>query len=424
MVPGACRASPVLSAEPAGANVRRLAVKDRPLDALTQTSAVSAEEYLDRIRSILGPIRSASAEIEAGRQLPGHIVQLMRDAGVFEVAVPRSWGGPEFDPITQARGIELLSTADGSAGWCAMIGCDTGYVSAFLDDAVGRELFKDPAQASVFVLSPGGVAVPVDGGYTVTGNWSFASGSTHAKVYALGCLAKTDAGPRMVNENTPEIRVVVLPSEQAEVIDTWTTTGVRGSGSHDVSVTGVFVPEARTFAMFERAKRPGPLYALPNLFTAKMGAVPLGIARGAIDDILAMAATKRSLGTSVPIAEQPWLQTAVAVAETKLGQARAFYYEALGDVWAQLVDSGRASLTSRARLHLSYAGAIDRALEIVDAMYRAGGSSSLYARGTLDRRLRDIHTIAQHVVSSPQTVADSGKVLLGLPVPNALLLRD
>jgi indole-3-acetate monooxygenase len=391
----------------------------------TQAAVGNAERYLAAVHDILEPVRRAGPEIELGRQLPSHVVQLMRDAGVFAVAVPRSWGGQELDPISQAQGIELLAAADASVGWCAMIGCDTGYVSAFLDDAVGRALFKDPTQAAVFVVNPTGVATPVAGGYSVTGRWSFASGATHAKVYALGCLAMTDAGPRMATADRPEVRVVVISAEQAEVVDTWTTTGVRGSGSHDVTVTGVFVADDHTFPFFGvEPKRPGPLYALSTMFTAKMGGVPLGIARGAIDDVLAMAATKRTMGNLTPIAEQPWLQTAVAVAETKLMQARGFYYDALREVWASLVVGAKPSLKSRAYLHLSIIGAVERAVEVVDAMYRAGGSASLYARGTLDRRLRDIHTIAQHVVFGPGPLADSGKVMLGLPAPNSLLLQD
>lgn len=382
-----------------------------------------ADQYLEGVRSILDPIRAAAPETEANRQLPAAIVELMQKAGVFAVAVPRSWGGLELDPVTHARGVELLATADASAGWCAMIGCDTGYASAHLEDAVGRELFADPTAATVFVVNPTGAAIPTEGGYTVTGRWTFASGSSHAKVFCLGCLVPTDSGPRMLGPGRPDIRVVEIPAEQVQVIDTWTTTGLRGSASHDVAVTNLFVPEERTFGFFtDPMRRPGPLYQLPNLFLFKIAAIPLGIARGAIDDVLAIAATKRTLGNFSAINEQQWLQTAVARAEFKYRQARSFYYEALSAVWDTLERGEMPVQRQMVDLHLSMVGAMENCTEIVDSMYRAAGSASLYARHTLDRRFRDIHTAGQHTTFAADRISDDGKVLLGIAVPNSPMI--
>jgi alkylation response protein AidB-like acyl-CoA dehydrogenase len=387
----------------------------------TREPTVAAEDYLGRVQEILPQIRDAAPSCEAARQLTPEIAELLREAGAFAVAVPRSWGGPELDPVTHARGIEMLSAADASAGWCAMIGCDTGYFSAYLDEPVARELFVDLTAATATVVNPTGAAVPTEGGYTVTGRWAFASGCTHAKVFTLGCLVPTDAGPRMLAPGQPEIRLVVIPASQAEIMDTWTTTGVRGSGSHDVAVTNLFVPAERSFSLFnEPSRRPGPLYKLRTLFVSKMGGVPLGIARGAIDDVLAVAHTRRAMGSLTPVAEQDWLQTAIAQAEMKLGQARAFYYESLAKLWDEL-QAGEATKDTRARLHLSVVGTLQSCTEIVDSMYRAGGSSALYAPKTLDRRLRDIHTIGQHVIFAHNGVADAGKVILSLPVTGSLV---
>jgi alkylation response protein AidB-like acyl-CoA dehydrogenase len=374
------------------------------------------------VRELLEPIRAAAPETEANRRLPAAIVESMQKAGVFAVAVPKSWGGLELDPVTHARGIELLTTADASAGWCAMIGCDTGYASAHLDDAAGRELFADSTAATVFVADPTGAAIPTDGGFTVTGRWTFASGSSHAKVFCFGCLVPTDSGPRMLGPGRPEIRVIAMPAEQAQVIDTWTTTGLRGSASHDVAVTNVFVPEERTFGFSDPMRRTGALYRLPNLFVFKIAAIPLGIARGALDDVLAIAATKRTLGSSISISEQQWLQTAIARAEFKYRQARSFYYEALRAVWETL-ESGEMPVQRQVvDLHLSMVGAMENCTEIVDSMYRAAGSASLYARHTLDRRFRDIHTAGQHTTFAPDRISDDGKVLLGLPVRNSPMI--
>ena len=219
----------------------------------------------------------------------------------------------------------------------------------------------------------------------------------------------------MANERTPEVRVVVMRAEAARVIDTWTTTGVRGSGSHDIAADGVFVPECDTFTLMPvRMTRPEALYRFPMLFTFKLGAVALGCARGAIDDVVGISASKGSFGTRAKIGEQEWLHEAIARAEITLGQARAFYFEATRDAWAEMLAGAHPSPRTHARLNLAQIGAIERSVEVVDAMYKAGGSASLYAKNTLDRRLRDIHTMAQHTVVSHRSVVESGRTLLGL----------
>lgn len=393
------------------------------MQATEERSEARAEHYLDRVRAILDEVRSAAAETEANRCLSPRIVDLMTAAGTFNVAVPQAWGGLELDPVTHARGIELLAQADASAGWCAMIGCDTGYASTRLDDGAARELFADLTAATVYVASPTGAAVTADGGYTVTGRWTFASGSSHAKVFCLGTLVMTPDGPEMVAPGVPAIRIVAVPREQVEIIDTWTTTGLRGSASHDVAVTNVFVPAARTFSLNRgRSPRTEPLYQLPTLFVMKLGAIPLGIARGAIEDVLAIAARKRSLGNQAAIQESQWLQLAVAKAEWKYRQSRAFYYEAMQDLWDTLARGDRLVQAQTVAVHLSMVGAMENCTEVVDAMYRAAGSASLYARHTLDRRLRDIHTAAQHTTFSLDRVADDGKALLGIPVKHSPLI--
>lgn len=393
------------------------------MQATTERTETAAADYLARVRGLLDAVRAAAPETEANRQLPPAIVEQMTAAGVFSVAVPKSWGGPELDPVTHALGIELLAQADASAAWCAMIGCDTGYASAHFEDSVARSLFADPTAATVFVVNPTGAAVPTEGGYNVTGRWTFASGSSHAKVFCLGCIVPTDSGPAMLGPGLPDIRIIGIPREQAQVLDTWTTTGLRGSASHDVAVTNLFVPAERTFSFAaDPIHRPGDLYRLRNLFILKIAAIPLGIARGAIDDVLAIAATKRTLGSQKSISEQSWLQTAIAEAEYKYRQSRAFYYEALGELWATLQAGEMPEQRQLVDVHLAMVGAMAACTEVVDSMYRAAGSASLYARHTLDRRFRDIHTAGQHTSFAPDRVADDGKVILGLDVPNSPMI--
>jgi alkylation response protein AidB-like acyl-CoA dehydrogenase len=126
-------------------------------------------------------IQAAGDEIERERCLPQAVVKAMKGAGVFGMAMPRSWGGPELDVLTQFRVIEALGMADGSVGWCAMINCDGGYMTAFLDQDVARAMYSDIEVGTAVTASPTGQAERVPGGYRVSGSFPFASGCRHCE---------------------------------------------------------------------------------------------------------------------------------------------------------------------------------------------------------------------------------------------------
>jgi len=239
-------------------------------------------------------IRAASDEIERGRRIPPGIARAMKDAGVFGVAMPRVWGGPELDPLTQFRVIEALAIADGSVGWCAMIGSDGGYVTAFLDQDVARTMYPDFLVATGAAATTTGQARRVPGGYRVSGRFPFVSGCHHCEWAWLGCLVIEDGAPQVNDNGVPATRQCFVRLSQCEIMDTWHTTGLRGTGSNDVVVRDEFVPEERTFSFQDPQliKRPGELYAFPFLFMAKAAAPALGIARHAIDTLVEAAARK------------------------------------------------------------------------------------------------------------------------------------
>jgi indole-3-acetate monooxygenase len=226
-------------------------------------------------------IHEAGEEIERERRIPQSIVEAMKDAGIFSIAMPRAWGGPELDPLTQFRIIEALAMADGSVGWCAMINCDGGYVTAFLDQGVGRTMYPDISVATAAAATPTGQARRVPGGYRVSGRFPFSSGSQHCEWIWLGCVVDDDGTPSVVCDGVPETRQCLLKLSQCKILDTWHTTGLRGTGSNDILVDDVFVEAGHTFSFQDTAlvKRPGPLYAFPFMFVAKASAPALGVAR-------------------------------------------------------------------------------------------------------------------------------------------------
>jgi alkylation response protein AidB-like acyl-CoA dehydrogenase len=382
---------------------------------------------LEATRELAPKIRAAADEIEQGRRLPLHLVREMQRAGVFRMAMPREWGGPELNLLSQLQVIEALSMADASAGWCAMIGTDGGYLTAYIDQTVAREMYADIDSVTAVTFAPPGKAVKTGEGFTVNGRWPFASGCQHA-TWFIGHFAIFDGdSPRLQPNGLPETRFGFMPAEECEIIDTWTTSGLRGSGSHDWTVKDRFIPEARTFNLAAPTQyRKGPLYTLPNLLLYKAAAVVLGIARGAIDDFIALASNKPltfkspSAGKAL-LRDETYAQCTVAQAEAMVSSARGFVFEAVGDMWNTLLTGDYPSPKQRARARLAMVHASTVCTQAVELLYKANGGSSVYAGNTFDRRLRDIQAANQHAVVSLKTWEVTGRVLLGLE-PNYGLL--
>ena len=369
-------------------------------------------------------IRAASEEIERGRRLPPSIATAMKEAGVFGMAMPRAWGGPELDPLTQFRVIEALAMAEGSVGWCAMIGSDDGYITAFLDQAVARAMYPDILVATGAAATTTGQAMRVPGGYRVSGRFPFVSGSQHCEWVWLGCIV-VDNGVRQVDGNgVPETRQCLLRLSQCEIMDTWYTTGLRGTGSNDVVVRDAFVEEEHSFSFQdpELIKRPGPLYSFPFLFIAKGAAPALGIARHALDALVEGAAAKPArrytlgerIEASKMLRDDVYVQEAVGRAETALAAARAYYFDVMGDLWATLVNGGQPSERQLALFTTAFPYVVGVCGEVVQLVYKAAGGGAVYQKGPLDRCLRDVLTMNQHVVGTSRTYEMAGRLLLGL----------
>jgi indole-3-acetate monooxygenase len=232
-------------------------------------------------------VRASRDEIEQGRRLPLHLVNRMRQAGIFGMAMPHEWGGAELDPISQLRVVGTLAAADASVGWCAMINSMGAYSTGFIDQKVGRAMYSDlnmPTAASITLM---GRAVRVAGGYRVTGRWQFGSGCQHSVWMQAGCIVHDENGPCLRPNGLPETRQCMFPTADTEILDTWYSTGLRGSGSHDFAVTDYFVPEERTFSYqsptFYRTRG---LYTFPFSILFPFGGPALGVARGAIDAMI------------------------------------------------------------------------------------------------------------------------------------------
>lgn len=345
--------------------------------------------------------------IETGRRLPPEVVDALAAAGLFKALVPRDYGGGEHSVGELVEALETLARVDGSAAWCAMIGATSGLISAYLAPETARELFADPRAISAGIFAPFGKARAVEGGYRVSGRWPFASGCQHA-THVMG-------GVMIAREGKPEMRSMVFAKDDVRVHDTWDVAGLRGTGSHDVEVEDAFVPETRTLSLFGPPRHEGALYKQPlfGSLAAGVAAVALGLARGALDELVTIAKTKR-IGPERTMASRELVQRDVGVAWGTLDAAKATLVVALDANAREVERDGAASLQTRARLRLAACHATKESAKVVDLAYEHGGGAAIYATSSLQRAKRDVHVATQHLMVSGTSATLAGRALLGL----------
>jgi len=334
------------------------------------------------------------------------------------MGVARAVGGPEVDPVTATRVIERLSTADGATGWVTMIAATASFWStAFLTDEVARQLFAPATQVMmVGGTIPHGRAVKTAGGYRLSGQWTFASGCQRATWLASSAWLFEHDVPLLDAKGQPAWAVFLTPAAACRILDTWHVTGLRGTGSHDYIIDDAFVPAHYRVPHPTQASSPRPErhYACLGVVLAWMAAVPLGIARAAVEAFKHLLQTKQDRRANRPLTEDAEKQHAVAQAEVLVGSARAYLYEALTQVWAVIQAGESLSMTLRGQLRGACTHAVMASIQAVDTAYTAGGGTAIYARSPLDRYFRDVHTAAAHVAVQPATLTDAGRLLTGL----------
>ncbi len=365
--------------------------------------------------ALLPSIRERRAEIEKARRLPPDLATSLQATGVFSLPVPKALGGVEAPPADIMRVVETLSSADGSTGWTTMVGM--GIFAGLMNELGAKEVFGDPTAPVAGVPGPLGQAVRVDGGVRVTGRWSPASGIDHSDWVYGGCIVHADGAPVMTDHG-PDLLHVFIPKSSVTVNDTWYASGLAGTGSNEFIATDVFVPEHLIWNLFDPSgHRSEPLYRMPVIasFTSLVAAVGLGIARTALDEVTALAATRVPPLSIEPLANKPYAHVEIGHAEVALRSARSFLYDIVGETW-ELVAKGKPYTPRQNALNRAAAvNAVETAARVAQVASRLGGATALYASSSLQRHARDAEALTHHFVQSPDVWEQTGKVFLDRP---------
>ncbi len=381
------------------------------------TNATATSDLVAAAIALRPTVRDFADETERMRQCPPALVDILHEHRMFDLILPRKYGGLETDVPTMLRVLEELAVADGSTAWAVGIGCGTSIISAAMPEPTAREVFK-PRVVTGGAQAPNGRAVRVEGGYRVSGRWGFASGCTHCSWLVGGTLIMEGDAPRMLDGGMPDWRTMLFPMSDVEIIDTWHVSGLRGTGSRDMQVNDVFVPDDRAISLITPNRYvDGPTYRFPVLgfLALTIASIPLGIARRAIDELLMLAGAKTPMGAMNKLRDRAVVQYEIAQAEAKLRSARAWLYEVTDEMWAQVVRGDEVSMHDRAMLRSACAHAAIESSRAIDTAYTLGGGTSIYETSVLQRCMRDAHAATQHVMLAPANYEVAGRLMLGLP---------
>ncbi len=386
-------------------------------------------EMLGRARALLPKLRERVAITEEMRRLPPETEQDLHDAGLFRILQPKRVGGSELDYVALVDFADVLAQADASVAWNVVNLASHHWMLAMFERQAQDTIWAhepDALIASSFVF-PGGRARKVEGGYSLSGRWPFSSGVDSSTWNMLAGIVSSEDEADGV-----EYRVFLLPQDQYTIIDTWKSSGLKGTGSNDVEVTDVFVPEHMTLAVAAVAGGPSPgsvdnanaLFALPvfALFAFVLSGAALGNAQACLDDYVGIARHRASTYNRAKLSDLQTTQIKVAEASAKIDSARLIMrrtcIEAMDDARRGYVPE----IAEKTRYRRDGAYAVNLCTEAVSLLFAASGARGLYTSGALQRQFRDAHAINAHIAFSFDAAGTNyGRVALDLPSENLTL---
>jgi alkylation response protein AidB-like acyl-CoA dehydrogenase len=386
------------------------------LVAMKETRESDAAHPAAALEALLPEIRQRRKEFEKQQHISPDIIQRFKEVGVYRALVAKRFGGDEKSPAEFCQLIERIAEADGSAGWVASFGIGGVYLAALPLGTLEKLYANGPDVVFAGGIFPPQPAELVEGGFKVSGRWSWGSGSMGAEVVGAGILPKNAEGSGLP-------RMAVMPREKVQIVPNWDVMGLLGTGSHDIVVKDVVVPEEWTFVRGGAASLDTPLYRYPTLsFAAQvLTVVGLGIGRAAINEVLGMAAGRASVTGAPNLGERIYVQLEIARIEAELRAARAWFYEAIDDVWQVLLAGGTPTDHQVSMLRLSTTHASRVGADVARRAQMLSGGTGVYESSPLAAQVRDAQMITQHAFMGDITYQNAGAMLFGhKPLPGYL----
>jgi alkylation response protein AidB-like acyl-CoA dehydrogenase len=377
----------------------------------------TSDQVLSRIAALAPMVARLAPEIDQGRRLPAQLVSALKSARIYGMLVPRRYGGLGLDAPSAFRAVTALAELDGSVGWNAMIGQIASLMPFLGTPALCEEIFQDRKDHVIAGSGqPVGRAERVPGGWRVTGSWPFASGCQSAEWIAGSCVMM-DGGSPIDNPDGPGpmARTFLMPAEHWEIQDTWHVLGLKGTGSHHVALTDVLVPDENFFEFpFGVPFAPDRVFGkFPEIMVLLHGALAVGIAEGAITDLVEVArGGVKQLFMATPLAETERFKEGLARLDADLMAARALLEAQIARVWQNPERATGKDLTRVAEQLQATVWITAACIRVAEGCFELAGSRAVYESSPLQRRVRDLRVASQHVAVHPRHYVMAGAAVL------------
>lgn len=386
-------------------------------------------EVIEGVRELLPVLRDRAQEAEDARVVPADSIKALAETGFFRLLQPAAFGGLEADPLTFYTGARLIASACGSTGWVASIlGVHPWHLGLFTPQAQHEVWGTDQATRISSSYAPTGKAVKVDGGHQISGRWSFSSGCDHATWVLLGQIV-TDADNRPI-----DFRTFLLPHAEYVIEDVWDTVGLRGTGSNDIVVSDVFVPEHRSLSFADVFKlvvpgqelNSGPLYKLPygSVFSYGITTPIIGMATGAYEAHLAYTRERvRVAYVGQKAAQDPFAQVRIAEAAAEIDGAWLALERNMTDLMGYVRADQQIPVDVRLRVRRDQVRGTGQSIRAIDRLFENSGGRALKSGTPIQRFWRDAHAGRVHAINDPERALSMyGGGECGLPVPADAML--
>lgn len=385
---------------------------------LTSEAKDGYAAILETVRSVAAKAGERAVEIDEARKFPADLFDELEATGAFQLCAPKEFGGLELSLVQANELVFEAARGNGSLGWLMMVSVAQSFGSGLYPaETVEKILYARPDVRTRGCIAPKGAAVPVEGGYRVSGQWPFASGGPDPDYVSGNCIVMEDGRPKIGPEGVPEAVIAMVPASEVEFLDNWYVLGMRGTDSCDVRVKDAFVPKALTFDLQNPATcfdTPAARLPLRVALSFSHCAVALGIGQGAIDDLVELAKTKRSaMNPKALLGEDPVFRDELGREVVRLTSVKTMLAQITAECW-KAGEEGRELtpqeiLTARLMAH----HITHECERIVTWVHTRTGSSSVYDGSSVQRRLRDIHVATQHAATHSDPYRLLGAVMLG-----------